>query len=187
MDSEVWAKTPAPPQGASRPSRELLVTDDNSRTSSAIFCLFSTKSPHTPYLVCRGARANDLTTAIAPLSRDRFPPTTHVSSVTRVIRDAMVNVMLATTPQCGALLATPPLHTGGVEESDVADGNCEVEGRWSKAVLATNAVLPRTTSTCMMWCAIALGAIVRGTPLNHVGGLPMKLTACDSALSAMPT
>ncbi len=146
----------------------------------------SVKSRRASSLVRRDARGDVLNTAIGPLSTTRSPPKTHLSSVNRAIRDAMVNVMLATTPGCGAFSSTPLPLTGCAEETDLDDDHCEGEGRWSKAALAMNAALPRTTSTCLMWCAIALGAIVRGTPLNQVGGRPIKMTACDSALSAIP-
>jgi len=98
-------------------------------------------------------------------------PTNHFSPANSVVRDAMVNVMFATIPQCGALLPTPPPPIEGAEDNGVVDKNCQVEGRWSKTVLATDATLPRTTSTCLLWCAIALGALVRGCPLTHVGCL----------------
>ena len=43
------------------------------------------------------------------------------------------------------------------------------EGRWSEAVTAENRVLPHTARTCILWCAIGLGALVRGCPLIDVG------------------
>ena len=101
----------------------------------------------------------------------RSPRSTHVSFVSRVVRDAMVSVMLATTPQFKAARSPPLPPTVAVEEgSDVLEINYHVEGRWSKAAPTTDVALPRTTSTCLMWCAIALGALVRGCPLTNVGG-----------------
>ena len=100
-------------------------------------------------------------------------------SVCRVIRDAMVSVMFATIPSRNAVLPPPPPPTEAVERgSDVIGSNCQVEGRWSKAAHAGSATLPRTTSTCLLWCAIALGALVRGSPLTHVGGHPAE-TDCE--------
>lgn len=46
---------------------------------------------------------------------------------------------------------------------------------WSNALAAGpgSGALPRNTSTCSLWCAIALGALVRGMPMDHVGrGIP---------------
>ena len=100
----------------------------------------------------------------------RVQPSYRASFLYRVVRDAMVSVMLATTPQFTAVPSPPPPPTEAVEEGrDELDSNCQVEGRWSKAIPATDVALPRTTSTCLMWCAIALGALVRGCPSANVG------------------
>ena len=105
---------------------------------------------------------------------NRLTSNHYAYSLNRVVRDAMISVMLATTPSCKSLVSWRLPPEGAEEETDVGDSNCQVEGRWSKAVTAGGAVLPRTTSTCLMWCAIALGALVRGIPLTHVGGLPSE-------------
>ena len=88
----------------------------------------------------------------------------------------MVSVILATNPQRKTVSQPPLLPAEADEEgSDVVGITCQMEGRWSKAVPARSAALPRTTSTCLMWCAIALGALVRGIPCTHVGGLTTKM------------
>ena len=45
------------------------------------------------------------------------------------------------------------------------------DASWSSALAAEPGprVIPLDSSTCMLWCAIALGALVRGQPLAHVG------------------
>jgi len=43
------------------------------------------------------------------------------------------------------------------------------EGSLSEAVAAVNRPLPRDSKTCILWCAISLGALVRGCPLADVG------------------
>ncbi len=45
------------------------------------------------------------------------------------------------------------------------------EGIRSEAVAAENRALPRNARTCILWCAIALGALVRGCPSADVGVL----------------
>ena len=61
------------------------------------------------------------------------------------------------------------LRQAVAESSDRMDGS----GDWSNALAAENGpgVLPRDASSCVLWCAIALGALVRGTPLDHVGAI----------------
>ena len=104
------------------------------------------------------------------------------------VRDAMVSVMLATTPQRTAVPLPPLPPTEGAEaESDRIDHYCPGQGPWNMDVAAPDATLPRTTSTCLMWCAIALGALVRGIPLTHVGGLSAETHSNDVVLSTVPS
>lgn len=55
--------------------------------------------------------------------------------------------------------------TGGGFADDQLDGSFS-----SMAVAAENAKAapPRDSSTCALWCSVALGALVRGCPLAHV-------------------
>ena len=60
---------------------------------------------------------------------------------------------------------------GGVRQA-VGESSDEIgDSAWSSALAAENGpgALPRDPSTCALWCAIALGALVRGFPLDHVG------------------
>lgn len=108
------------------------------------------------------------------------------------VRDAMVRIMLA-----GGSRQHPQHHIrrGGVVSSSKPSSGCEqrlvgegggdarqtafgemstknVDGGCQSDVLAADRgtqVLPRDSSTCMLWCAVALGALVRGYPLAQVG------------------
>lgn len=98
----------------------------------------------------------------------------------------MVGVMLAgASPQQhhqpGALSRShlPPALVGegaGSVRRAVGESSHTVGGSgWSNALATGNGpgALPRDASTCGLWCAIALGALVRGFPLDHVGfGIP---------------
>ena len=53
------------------------------------------------------------------------------------------------------------------------------EGCWGETMAARNEPPPRDAATCIMWCAIALGALVRGCPLSLVG---IAATASSSSL-----
>ncbi|CBN75199.1 hypothetical protein Esi_0072_0052 [Ectocarpus siliculosus] len=97
-----------------------------------------------------------------------------------IVRGAMVSVMRASNGlnQRGATTpARPRPATDGawlVEEDDTEEAPASSvrteEACWRKAVTTEDAALPRDASTCILWCAIALGALVRGYPLPHVGG-----------------
>ena len=70
----------------------------------------------------------------------------------------------------------PPASAGSwlVEDDDTKEAPVSTvrteEASWRKAVTTRDAAPPRDASTCILWCAIALGALVRGYPLPHVGG-----------------
>ena len=53
------------------------------------------------------------------------------------------------------------------ERSADVDGSC-----WSNALVVVDErgaeLLPRDSSTCILWCAVALGALVRGHPIAQV-------------------
>ena len=98
-----------------------------------------------------------------------------------IVRGAMVSVLLA-----GASLQhhhhprtpLPSPSSPGLVEEDIGgvrhavDGSSDAtdDSAWSSALGAESGsgVLPRDPSTCVLWCAIALGALVRGVPLDHV-------------------
>lgn len=97
------------------------------------------------------------------------------------VRGAMVGVMLA-----GASLhhhrhpgAPAPSYSaprlvgegnGGVQQA-VGESKNASDGGWGTALAAEAgpAKMPRDASTCILWCSIALGALVRGCPVDHVG------------------
>eukprot|EP00752_Nemacystus_decipiens_P006691 g6017.t1 len=115
------------------------------------------------------------------------------------VRDAMVRIMLAgRSANCahqghrhsGARLpfrALPICRQGrkgfeqelggkgleGTRQPDSGEINTNVHGGCQSKALAaergTRMLLPRDSSTCILWCAIALGALVRGHPLPEVG------------------
>lgn len=113
-----------------------------------------------------------------PRSRCGTPPHRAHSTV----RGAMVGIMLAGAslqhqdhpgaPSAPQLL--PELvgeDAGGVRQAGCESSNDVVgDSAWSNALTAESApaALPRDPSTCALWCAIALGALVRGAPLEHV-------------------
>lgn len=130
---------------------------------------------------------------------DHLPPplrTVSPNATRSTIRRAMVCIMHSVaTPrfEAGPPTSTPaaaaPAHGGEVEdhrrirvmemeakEDDARDPwggrDTTVEGCWSEAVVAAGGgKLPSDASTCLLWCAIALGALVRGCPLTDVGVL----------------
>ena len=59
---------------------------------------------------------------------------------------------------------------GGVRQAVGESSNAIGSSGWSNALAAEHGsgALPRDPSTCVLWCAIALGALVRGIPLDHV-------------------
>ncbi|CAM9578249.1 unnamed protein product [Ectocarpus sp. 4 AP-2014] len=95
-----------------------------------------------------------------------------------IVRGAMVSVMRANNVlnQQGATTPArpPPAPAGGwlIEEDDTEEAPVSSvrteEACWRNAVTTEDAALPRDASTCILWCAIALGALVRGYPLPHV-------------------
>ncbi|CAM9613649.1 unnamed protein product [Ectocarpus sp. 12 AP-2014] len=95
-----------------------------------------------------------------------------------IVRGAMVSVMRANNVlnQQGATTPArpPPAAARGwlVEEDDTEEAPVSSvrteEACWRNAVTTEDATLPRDASTCILWCAIALGALVRGYPLPQV-------------------
>lgn len=127
------------------------------------------ESPSIPLAV----RFNLITAKPSPRLRHATLRLTHLSSA---VRGAMVGVMLAgTSPQSHQYTtrATSPLRSSpGLVEEDADSVNSSVgDSAWRIALAAVrgSGALPRDPSTCVLWCAIALGALVRGVPLDHVG------------------
>eukprot|EP00752_Nemacystus_decipiens_P002827 g2635.t1 len=92
------------------------------------------------------------------------------------VRGAIVDVMLAGASRQHQHHPGPSLparSSAGLVEDDagaVGKNTDDVgDGAWSNALAfgSGSGVLPRGPATCALWCAIALGALVRGTPLDH--------------------
>ncbi len=100
----------------------------------------------------------------------------------------MMSIMLADQLQPAQAAQTKlPAHVEGQEHEGmlVEDGSqqatesgSQASGRWSEAVATGERALPRNASTCLLWCAIALGALVRGCPLSHVGSQGRATAEC---------
>ena len=112
-----------------------------------------------------------------------------LSSVTLThsdVRGAMMSIMLAERPRHSE--AQTKFHARGQDVEDIrmpvedeigqalgSGSGRQTVGCWSEAVTADDRVLPCDAPTCVLWCAIALGALVRGCPLSHVGLLLLLL------------
>lgn len=98
----------------------------------------------------------------------------------------MVTIMQASAPEeTNAVPSTVLAHGGGastygsltIEEntsnyivgSGDGGGGDQTGQCWTSAMTAGGATLPRNASTCILWCAVALGALVRGRPFSYVG------------------
>ncbi|CAM9789924.1 unnamed protein product, partial [Scytosiphon promiscuus] len=88
------------------------------------------------------------------------------------VRSAMVSVMCASAQERRRTASGQSPDEGAVGESPqkADEGGDGRERCWKKAVSARNAALPHNSSTCVLWCAIALGALVQGRPFAHVQG-----------------
>lgn len=120
-------------------------------------------------------------------------PYSAVTLTHSVVRGAMMSIMLADRPQHSEARTNALTRGQDDEEKTSMPVEDETEqavgsgrqtvGSWSEAVTADGRVLPRNAPTCLLWCAIALGALVRGCPLSHVGllSLPSLLreNCCD--------
>ncbi|CAM9264800.1 unnamed protein product [Ectocarpus sp. 8 AP-2014] len=94
--------------------------------------------------------------------RSLLPPQKHPRNRDNTVRNAMVEVMMR---QCGGQAYS---GTGGSGMEGLAED--EKKG-WSRSgALARRHTLPDHPAKCMMWCAIALGALMRGIPVEHVMG-----------------
>lgn len=57
---------------------------------------------------------------------------------------------------------------------------------WSNALAVGHGSeeLPRDPATYALWCAIAIGALLKGSPLEHVGcGIPNRCTLSQALLA----
>ncbi len=129
------------------------------------------------------------------LGRPAFTPTTHQNlprsfPPRSIVRDALVNVMVsgATSQRAKPSQSAPPPPPPAAALVAVEDGhelvesNGQVDGCWSKVAASPGGrELPRDASTCLLWCAIALGALVRGCPLTQVGGYGPDLACFDGS------
>ncbi|CAM9198085.1 unnamed protein product, partial [Hapterophycus canaliculatus] len=93
------------------------------------------------------------------------------------VRSAMVSVMRASVPGRRRAAPRSPSARGAPGDNRLSGGDSpkapgsrgdEKEGCWKEAFMARGAELPYNSSTCVLWCAIALGALVRGCPFAHV-------------------
>eukprot|EP00903_Cladosiphon_okamuranus_P012449 g11660.t1 len=95
----------------------------------------------------------------------------------RTARTALASIMLASIPRNGVPKPPPPTAPArGVqgESWQVEDGDIQSfrtadqeQGCLGKAPNAKTQSPPQDSSTCQLWCAIALGALARGRPLAH--------------------
>lgn len=77
------------------------------------------------------------------------------------IRESMVKIMVGTDTR------HPPAFGDDRGQRPLGDGTAEgVEFRTESGGRG----LPMDPSTCVFWCAIALGALVRGSPFETVSG-----------------
>lgn len=119
----------------------------------------------------------------------RVRATLTLPSAHSTVRGAMVSVMLA-----GSSLqhqhrpgGPSPSHSSPGIVGEDAGGVRQAAGErrvtsysgWSSALAAEtrSGAVPRDPSTCILWCAIALGALVRGFPLDQVSGGTLLLHA----------
>lgn len=95
----------------------------------------------------------------------------HTLKILSAVRTAMVSLMRADVPEEFGAITSPPVHVAEGEPYCLVESNDLPEGCWSKAVPAGDGQLLPGSSTCLLWCAVALGALVRGCPLTNVGRL----------------
>lgn len=106
---------------------------------------------------------------IPPLASPCFRESYHISSI---VRNAMVTVLTgAVAPrQCRT---QDCFGNGGSQklsgtQPEVRLGEGDEEGWSGGETLVRRDTLPDKPAICMLWCAIALGALMRGMPVDHV-------------------
>lgn len=87
----------------------------------------------------------------------------------------MVSIMQASlVPRHRAPAPSPPTaparQAGDGRDTQSLGTAGEEQGCRGKAPKAEAQSPPQDSSTCQLWCAMALGALARGRPLDHVGG-----------------
>lgn len=88
------------------------------------------------------------------------------------VRTAIFSVMRAAVPEEFGETAPPQVHVAQGAMPYLLDGSSHLpEGYWDQAVPSGHGTLPHDPSMCLLWCAVALGALVRGCPLENVGRL----------------
>ncbi|CAN0573496.1 unnamed protein product, partial [Ectocarpus sp. 12 AP-2014] len=97
-----------------------------------------------------------------------------------IIRTAMVGVMFSAVKNPPSRIVSSSSSSSSSSSmsssswsssSSGTDDDVEEGAPWSAAVTTRGgegAPWPRDPSTCLLWCAIALGALVRGCPVEHV-------------------
>lgn len=114
-------------------------------------------------------------TSVAPTKRrplDTFPlcaPLCRIEHVDSIIRRAMVNVMSAGASSVQKVSSQQDDVLGGQEVFDLAlrESLASVDAG-EGGHIGAGARLSADPSTCILWCAVALGALVRGAPLTQV-------------------
>ncbi|CAN0428352.1 unnamed protein product [Pylaiella littoralis] len=100
---------------------------------------------------------------------------------------ASESVMYAAEPEEFGATTSPPLHVAEGAIQCLVDGGNLSGGHWDQAVPAGGGPLLHDSSTCLLWCAVGLGALVRGCPLTHVEGYvdlaQVSLTHCFDGIT----
>ncbi|CAN0428305.1 unnamed protein product [Pylaiella littoralis] len=104
------------------------------------------------------------------------------------VRTAIFSVMRAAVREEKEATISPPLHVAGEAIQRLVDGGDRSEGYWDQAVPAGGGTtLPHDSITCLLWCAVALGALVRGCPFTNVEGYvelaQVSLTHCFDGIT----
>ncbi|CAN0378950.1 unnamed protein product, partial [Pylaiella littoralis] len=103
------------------------------------------------------------------------------------VRTAIFSVMHAAEPEEFGATTSPPLHVAEGAIQCLVDGGNLSGGHWDQAVPAGGGPLLHDSSTCLLWCAVGLGALVRGCPLTHVEGYvdlaQVSLTHCFDGIT----
>lgn len=107
------------------------------------------------------------------------PPPHTLRPYASTARTALVSILLARTPQHSSSRPPPPACRAQEGIRRVEDGDSrtleaagQAYGRSGKAPKAHVQLSTPNSSICQLWCAIALGALVRGAPLANVGRIP---------------
>lgn len=94
-----------------------------------------------------------------PITDDAPPPTAHDTLCFSHIRETMVNIMASPASQQPSDSMLSWVDQGHLDTSEGEDG--------ASAALGGNQ-LPMDPPTCTFWCAVAMGALVKGSPVESV-------------------